>query len=211
MKLSLSLTRWLALSGFFLFSNMHSLFAQGFQAGLILGFNTSQISGDDLGGFNRISPNSGIFVKRELSDKLSLQLEMTYLGKGSKKNLGPEDPASSYYLLRIHYIEVPVLLQYKFSNKITIEGGPSLGVYIGHKEEDINGEFVGVLSAREQFKRFDLSGNLGVIWNLNDTWSLNVRASNSLLPVRNFDQQASFRLTRGQLNKSVMGRIFYNF
>lgn len=211
MKLSLSVTRWLALSGFFLFSNTHSLFAQGFKAGLILGFNTSQISGDDLGGFNRISPNSGIFVKRELSDKLSLQLEMTYLGKGSKKNLGPEDPASSYYLLRIHYIEVPVLLQYKFSNKITIEGGPSLGVYIGHKEEDINGEFVGVLSAREQFKRFDLSGNLGVIWNLNETWSLNVRASNSLLPVRNFDQQASFRLTRGQLNKSVMGRIFYNF
>jgi hypothetical protein len=50
-----------------------------------------------------------------------------------------------------------------------------------------------------------------VIWKLNENWSLNFRASNSILPVRNFDQQASFRLTRGQLNKSVMGRVFYNF
>jgi hypothetical protein len=196
-------------SGFFLLSLVS--YSQGFEAGIIAGFNTSQISGDDLGGFNRISPNAGIYVTRELTDKLNWQLEMTYLGKGSKKNIGPEDPASSYYLLRIHYIELPVLLQYEFSNKIVIEGGPSLGVYVGHKEEDINGEFVGILSAREQFKKFDLSGNLGVIWKLNENWSLNFRASNSILPVRNFDQQASFRLTRGQLNKSVMGRVFYNF
>jgi hypothetical protein len=209
MILKFTKTRMLLTSGFFLLSLVS--YSQGFEAGIIAGFNTSQISGDDLGGFNRISPNAGIYVTRELTDKLNWQLEMTYLGKGSKKNIGPEDPASSYYLLRIHYIELPVLLQYEFSNKIVIEGGPSLGVYVGHKEEDINGEFVGILSAREQFKKFDLSGNLGVIWKLNENWSLNVRASNSILPVRNFDQQASFRLTTGQLNKSIMARLLYKF
>ncbi|MEX1189223.1 MAG: porin family protein [Bacteroidia bacterium] len=204
------LTRVLLCSGFFLLMQ-GNITAQGFDAGLIIGFNTSQISGDDLGGFDRISPNAGIFVKRQLKDKFSLQLEMTYLGKGSKANIGPDDPATAYYLLRTHYIEIPILFQFQFSNKIIFEAGPSLGVYIGHKEEDINGEFVGVLKAREQFKRFDLSGNLGVIWKFNDKWALNVRGSNSILPVRNFDQQASFRLTRGQLNKSIMGRVFYTF
>lgn len=209
MILQLTKTRVMIISAFLLLSLLS--YSQGFEAGFIAGFNTSQISGDDLGGFNRLSPNAGLFVSRDFKDKYKFQLEITYLGKGSKKNIGPEDPANSYYLLRIHYIEIPIMFIYKFSEKLSIEAGPSAGVYINHKEEDINGEFVGVLAAREQFKRLDLSGNLGIHWNFSERLSGNVRGSNSILPVRNFDQQASFRLTRGQLNKSIMARLLYKF
>lgn len=209
MILKFTKTRLILTSGFFLLSLFS--YSQGFEAGIIAGFNTSQISGDDLGGFNKLSPNAGLFVSRDFKDKYKFQLEITYLGKGSKKNIGPEDPATSYYLLRIHYIEIPLMFIYNLSEKLSIEAGPSIGVYIDHKEEDINGEFIGVLAAREQFKRIDLSGNFGIYWRFSDRLSGNVRGANSILPVRNFDQQASFRLTRGQLNKSIMARLLYKF
>jgi hypothetical protein len=185
--------------------------AQKFEAGLALGFNTSQISGDNLGGFNRLSPNAGIFIKRVINDKLDWRLEMAYLGKGSRNAPGPDDPATDYYLLRLHYVELPLMFSYNLKSKWRVEAGPSVGVYVGHFEEDINGEYVGILSAREDFKRLDISGNLGIIWEFSEKWKLNVRGSNSILPVRNYDQQTSFRLNKGQLNKSIMLRLFYCF
>ena len=206
------LTRLLLSSGFFLFILSGQVSAQKkFEAGFVLGFNTSQISGDNLGGFDRLSPNGGLFVKREINEKIDWRLEMAYLGKGSKNVPGPEDPATDYYLLRIHYIELPLVVSYNVKPKWRIEAGPSVGVFLGNHEEDINGEYVGVLSAREQFKRFDFSGNVGLIWRFAEKWALNVRASNSILPVRNYDQQTSFRLNKGQLNKSIMFRLFYSF
>jgi hypothetical protein len=207
----MTVSRVFCLIVFFLWFFSSTTKAQKFDAGLVIGFNTSQISGDNLGGFNRLSPNAGIFVKREVNEKLDWRLEMSYIGKGSRNAPGPDDPATDYYLLRIHYIEVPLMLSYQVKPKWRLEAGPSIGVYVGHFEEDINGEYVGILSSRENFKRLDVSGNLGIIWEFSEKWKLNVRGSNSILPVRNYDQQTSFRLNKGQLNKSIMLRLFYCF
>jgi len=204
------LARWIFFTGLFL-CQLSLGKAQKFQAGFVLGLNTSQISGDDLGGFNKLSPNAGFYVSRNLNKRFSWQLEMTYLGKGSKKLLRPSDSIPTFYLLRLHYIEVPLILQYQLKDRLSVETGPSIGVFIGHYEEDINGILDGAYSPREQFKRFDLSGNIGVTYKLNINWSFNLRGSNSILPVRNYDQQTKLRLTRGQLNKSIMFRLTYLF
>lgn len=185
--------------------------AQSFNAGLIIGANTCQITGDALQGFDRISPNLGIFVNRDINKDFSLQMEMQYLGKGSRKNIGPKDLAPTFYLLRMHYIEIPLLLRYNLKPKIQLVAGPSVGVLISYKEADLYGDLKGQYSPEEQFKRLDYSGSFGGSWLINNAWTLNILASNSIVPVRNYDGQIRERLLHGQMNKSIMIRLYYKF
>jgi hypothetical protein len=65
--------------------------AQSFQGGIYAGINTSQITGDDLAGYNKLSAAAGVFGRRTFGDKWAFMMELGYLGKGSKKNLSPRD------------------------------------------------------------------------------------------------------------------------
>jgi hypothetical protein len=182
-----------------------------FKGGLIVGINTSQITGDDLAGYNKLSPDFGVFVRRYFGDKFSMQMEMQYLGKGSHKNLNPKDSVPTLYLLRLHYIEVPLMAQYDYNTKLNIEVGPSLGVLFKSREEDLYGPLLGNNSSREQFRPLELSFNVGGTWKFNDKWSINIRSANSVFPVRNHDQKTSYRLNKGQYSSCIMGRILMNF
>ena len=73
---------------FFLFSFL--CVSQNFNAGIIGGISTSQVSGDGLSGFNKIGPRIGLYVNREIS-WLSIQLELQYITKGSKKIINESD------------------------------------------------------------------------------------------------------------------------
>ena len=182
-----------------------------FQGGLLFGINTSQITGDNLAGYNKLSPTLGAFVRMKLGEKSALQMEMAYLGKGAHKNLHPSDSIPTLYLLRLHYIEVPLVFQYDYNKKLNLEIGPSLGVFFGSREEDNYGDMSGMYSSREQFKPFDLSFTVGGTWRFNDKWSFNIRSANSIFPVRNHDQNTSYRLNKGQYTSCIMGRFFVNF
>ena len=61
----------------------HKHQAQNFGGGLILGLSTSQVGGDNLGGFNKAGLLVGAFVNIPISELLSFQMEMTYIQKGS--------------------------------------------------------------------------------------------------------------------------------
>lgn len=196
---------------FFLKFGLSNLYGQAFQGGLLAGINTSQITGDDLAGYNKLSLTFGAFVKTKLSEKAFLQMEIAYLGKGSHKNLNPKDSIPTLYLLRLRYIEVPLVFQYNLTSKLTLETGPSLGVFFGSREEDLYGDMSGMYSSREQFKPFDLSYTVGGTWIINSKWHLNIRSANSVFPVRDHDQSTSYRLNKGQYTSCIMGRIMMNF
>ena len=61
-----------------------SVNAQNFGGGVILGLSSSQVGGDDLSGFHKTGGLIGIFVNNSISKLLSVQMEMTYIQKGSK-------------------------------------------------------------------------------------------------------------------------------
>ena len=65
--------------GFLTLSNQ----AQSGDGGIILGLSTSQVGGDDLGGFNKAGLLAGMFANQSISPLLSFQMEMTYIQKGS--------------------------------------------------------------------------------------------------------------------------------
>ncbi|MCC6769192.1 MAG: PorT family protein [Bacteroidia bacterium] len=185
--------------------------AQKFVGGAMAGINTSQITGDDLAGYDKLSPAAGLLLRLPFGEKWSVQMEIAYLGKGSRKNISPRDSVPTFYLLRLHYIEVPFMVQYKIRPKIELETGPSVGVLFKWYEEDTFGELGGPYSSREHFKPLDISWGFGGTWWFKEKWGLNVRSLSTMFPVRNHDQKSSYRLNRGQYSSSIMARLSYLF
>jgi hypothetical protein len=185
---------------------------QKFKAGVLFGLNTSQITGDDLAGYDKPGLTFGGFVKREFG-RSSITMELAYLGKGSRKNVGPKDSIPTFYKLQLHYVEIPILYQFKFKfePKLQAEIGPSIGVLLSFKEEDLYGDLSGEYASTEQFKRTDVSFNIGASWLFSKKWALNIRNANSIFPVRDYDQKSHYRLNKGQYSSSIMGRIIYQF
>jgi hypothetical protein len=106
--------------------------AQEFNAGVLGGMSTSEISGDFITGPSKVGLYAGIFTNRYISKKSSLELELNYVQKGSRKN--PDSTDVTKYILRLQYVELHLLYKYDLK-KFTFEAGPSLG-YLLHSYEE---------------------------------------------------------------------------
>ena len=176
-----------------------------FKTGITLGMSTTQVSGDNLAGFRKLGVYGGIFVSTALSDKWEGALEMNYIMKGSRKAAKIENGNTSYDL-RLSYIELPILFRSDI-NKFTYEFGPSFGVLISHYEAT---NFVEDLNPRP-FRAFELGGNVGISLNLGGRIQMRWRFSNSLIPVREHINGATFRLNFGQYHTGLNFLFQYKF
>lgn len=178
--------------------------AQEFNAGLRFGVSGSQVNGDRLSGFDKAGLLGGGYVNRKLSEYFSLQMEMVYIQKGSRK---PTDDFNTYYRLRVHYIEVPIILRWHVSNKVDFTGGPSFGTLIFSEEND---EF-GVYRNSLPFKKFEFSGNGGIIYKLNDKWSFDGRYSHSISTIRPYPGPSFAFFDKGQYNVLIEFSLLLGF
>jgi hypothetical protein len=115
-----------------------SLYSQDFNGGVLGGVNATQVFGDQWSGPNKAGLYLGVFVNRYFSNRSSVQMELDYIQKGSRKNPDASTGNYSTYLLRLNYIELPVLYKYDFAEKGTLETGLSLGVLV-HSYEEADG------------------------------------------------------------------------
>lgn len=157
-----------------------SAMAQDFKGGLKGGFDLSQIDGDKLSGYHKGGLIFGAYINRKLSPKLNWQMEMIYIGKGSKKGINPDKNQFYYRRISVDYIEIPVLLQF-WADKIktNFEMGLSFATLISSKEEDGFGEttFIG------PFRPFELGSLVGLNYAFTDQWSGTARLTYSLSPI----------------------------
>jgi len=181
--------------------------AQDFNGGVLGGIAMTQISGDNLSGFNKVGLYLGAYVNRYFSDKSSLQMELDFIQKGSRKNPNAKKNDYSTYLLRLNYIEIPVSYKYDFSKNGTLEGGLSLGVLVNSYEE---ANETTTISGGE-FNRTDYSWHIGGYYTLMENLRINVRYSNSFIPVRDHSSGANDRLNGGQYNSVLSAVFFYGF
>ena len=190
-----------------------SIKAQNFGGGLILGFSTSQVGGDNLAGFNKAGLLIGAYGNKSISELLSFQMEMTFIQKGSN-NPKMNDSEHSNYLkedISSSYIEVPLLLQYHQSNKLKIEGGVQLAYLINGYYNDINGEIP--TYSVNPFRKNDFGLLLGIDYKYSKNISLNTRLSNSILPIgtEDYDLVNSYNSSRkGKYNSVLSFAIHYN-
>tara|TARA_B100000965_G_scaffold394156_1_gene405968 strand:- start:156 stop:758 length:603 start_codon:yes stop_codon:yes gene_type:complete len=154
-------------------------YSQNFSAGPIIGINTSQVSNDNLGGFNKIGLRLGGFVHQAF-ENFDLQMELQYINKGSRENIG-QNTYSEGYRFNVNYIEMPLLIQKSNSYiyDIDIELGLIFG-YLLNWTETING----VDESGDDINSIEYSFLIGFTKQLYQQLYLNTRLSNSLFPIR---------------------------
>lgn len=131
----------------------------------------SRPSGDFLGGF---------WFQLKLDKKWTAQTELLLLDKGiGDAQFRKQSP----HQVNLHYLEVPLLFQCHTKKNVYFEFGPGLG-YLINRQEHLNGNVSPDLVNKYPFTRSELSFNVGTGCSLNEKWTLGVRLSHSLLPVR---------------------------
>ena len=89
-------------------------FGQNFNAGTIVGINTSQVSFDNLSGFNKIGIRGGAFVNKQFHS-FEGQIELLYINKGSRSMALISNDYSyiDNYILKLNYVEIPIIIEKK--------------------------------------------------------------------------------------------------
>ena len=184
-------------------------FAQRFNGGASIGMAVSQVAGDSYSGFNKVGPFAAVFVNYQPVHHSSLQFEIQYVQKGSRKTADYEVQDYNSYLLRLNYIEIPLLYQYHFG-WFLLEAGPSVAFLMSAHEE---------LDEAEQ-KRTDYAAatfqlNFGVVFTVADNFKFGIRTNNSLTNLRSTnntgDVRRIFPNNYGQFNDVLLFTFAYQF
>lgn len=128
-------------------------FAQTFQLGIKGGVNISNFTGGNFENLDKkalVGFHGGGFVSFFFGDHLALQPEVLFSSQGAKiKDAGDEQN------LKVSYINVPVLLKYRFTGGFYLEAGPQIGFKVSEDTDD--------QQVDDFFKSTDLSiaGGLG--------------------------------------------------
>ncbi|MBP7497999.1 MAG: PorT family protein [Bacteroidales bacterium] len=211
---------------FLLIINVLCIKAQQFNGGFAFGVAGTQISGDELGGFNKAGPYVGIFSNLNISGKTSLQLEIDFIQKGSRKNIGKSDNTIDtryVYRLRLNYIEIPLTFKYDIRNVrnfkdssnqfmhqlnfLTVEFGLCFARLLKFSESDLYGE----IEPRISFNDYDCSALCGLYYSINKNLKMNLRYMLSVIPVRKHSSEAHNRLNHGQYNELLVLSLHYQF
>ena len=153
--------------GCFLLSIQTDAQEQRFKAGIILGFNASQIDGDRSAGYNKFGLVGGLSGVILISNRVDINVELLYSQRGSRSSLvmgNTNDP----FTISTNYIEVPVLFNYKdWLNeegeyyKLHFHGGISYGRLISSNVDDGTPNS-NLVMAQEYFEKNDWSYMFGV-------------------------------------------------
>jgi hypothetical protein len=86
--------------------------AQKFGGGLILGFNASQIDGDELAGYHKIGWDAGLNTSYNLNDPWQINLDLLLSQRGSRTSFFLTDN-TDIRKITLNYLEMPLYLSYK--------------------------------------------------------------------------------------------------
>ncbi len=184
--------------------------SQEFNAGMQLGITATQLTGDQLAGYNKAGLFGGFFVNRPLGKLGDGQLEINFIQKGSRKNAHPDKGDYTSYLLRLNYIEIPLMYRFRINDFLKIETGLMYAYLINHKEFDIQGEVVPDPSV-PTFKKSDFSILVGINYRINTHLAFSLRYSYSILAIRPKPSSAVYMYNSGQYNDVICTSLQYQF
>ena len=181
--------------------------AQRFDAGLIAGFNGTQVEGDAFKGYHKAGILAGLFVQTEVAPAIIAGMEIKYSQKGSSRKLDPKKPEVEKYIMRLGYIEIPVFMGFRTSDKGMIIGGISPGVLIHSKEIGAHGEFP--KQDQHPFKKMDLQPFLGFQFDFLERASVDLRFALSVIPIREKPKGTNYYWLNNQFNNNISLALYY--
>lgn len=187
---------------FFLFCLLafSGLAGQTFQASAIVGFNVSQIDGDDLSGFNQFGYNAGLRVVAVLGDRWRIGPEILYSQQGSRRGAN-ELNVSDFDRVSMNTVEVPLMVYFK-DWRITAEMGLAYQRLINYSIENSFGEDV---TADIPFRENLLNFQAGVTLYLSPNWGINFRWAKHLTDLEATDGNLSLK------GRTLSFRAVYTF
>lgn len=156
-----------------------SLTAQKFEGGVMLGLVGSQVAGDLYSGYNKAGVNAGGWISLKASPKSVFRMELAYIQKGSRENPDAEKNQFSTYIMRLGYVELPVLYRYIYNERIELETGLGMNFLI-HQSEERDG----MGTTGSPFSGQNLCFLAGISVNINDRIKIGIRTDNSLFSIR---------------------------
>lgn len=165
-------------------------YAQSFNAGLIVGPTFCQVDGDSYYGFHQLGFTAGAYANLPLEENFSVQMELKYSLLGAHSS---DKEVNEYYYnpysLRLHYAEIPLMLQYNLGNFrvggrpldfITLEAGASIDVRL-RATEDVDADYQVTTSC---WNLLSATANAGLHFAFNDHFGLGARFMYSAAPCR---------------------------
>lgn len=205
----------------FLFAGCLSgeLHAQMFRGGMQAGLTASEVSGDDAGGPEKLGWFASVFTNMDVRPHTRLQLELMYIQKGSRvfrdpwadepgnqngdgtlfhygtKEDDPIEPGPDGYRdykFYLHYVEIPLMVQFDFSPVTRLpyvelmsgEIGLSVSTVVGHYEESLGKDVTDDMAERRPFTFAELNILAGLRFPITDGLSFQARYSQGVTPVR---------------------------
>ena len=184
----------------------NSIFGQSIGGGVILGFNASQVDGDQLAGYHKAGLNLGVTGIIPISKKMAIGMELLYNQKGSVKNPSPKDPTASSYKLRLDYLDVPVLFMFKDKEKAVFSTGFSYGTLVNFFES-VNGTENIYPEGLNPYLTYDANWLADIKYELTSNLYINYRFAYSLFGVLTYVDYMN--RIRKQYNHYMSFRLVY--
>jgi opacity protein-like surface antigen len=182
-------------------------FAQRFEGGLIGGFNASQVDGDLYKGYHKPGIALGGYVQTNLSRTVYAGMELKLMQKGSRNIDSLAIEGQIKYVMRLNYVDLPVYLGIRTSDKISLLIGISPGYLLSGTEYNDYGKFP--VQDQNAFNDFDFQGWLGFRFQITRRLYADLRGSYSLIPIRKQKGDALWYWKSNQFNNMLSTTVLY--
>lgn len=188
--------------------------SQRFRGGPILGLNFSQVDGDDDAGVHKLGLQAGLGSYVSLSERLGIQLDLLYSQKGSRYAREMESTAGPYFMvykLKLHYIELPLALQFYIDQDIHIGAGVAYNRLINSEESWRSLYGWATINAQDYpFEQDVWEYFASASYRLSDRIRAEIRYQRSATPLRKREHvYEHFGNGRNQLNNFLSLRLGY--
>jgi len=182
-------------------------FGQRFEGGVIGGFNASQVDGDFYKGYHKPGVALGGYVKTNLSRTVFAAMELKLMQKGSRNSDSTATNGQIKYIMRLNYVDMPVYLGFRTSQRISMLVGVSPCYLLSGNEFNDYGKFA--KEDQHPFNSFDLEAMLGFRLQLTSRLSVDIRGAYSLLPIRSQPGAVIWYWKSNQFNNLLSTTILY--
>lgn len=184
--------------------------AQVIKGAVIGGFNLSQVDGDEVYGFKKFGANVGAAAIIPFTDHWEVSIETIFSQKGSHQKPQYEDSLTGEYLLKLNYLDIPVLIHYNDKDIVTFGLGFSYG-RLTQVEEYEHGQRIETTTIEGPYSRSDINGIADIRFRIWQRLKFNVRYAYSLKKIRTreFNPPYVDPWTRDQFNNFWSFRMIY--
>ena len=186
--------------------------SQSFNAGIIAGATFCQVDGEEYAGFHQLGLTVGPYANLPFGDYLSGQMELKYSLFGAhSSDKEVREYGYNPYSLRMHYVEIPLMLRYNLGvihvNFITLEAGASIDVLLKATENVMNG---GPEVTTRRWSRISATANAGLHFDITKHLGIGARFMYSVAPCRFVGNPTPGWFRYHYYNKVIQLTLTYN-